>query len=127
MKPITHVSLALLCCTALGSAVLAQGADGPYYQCTPSRYEEAGVKLECMGADKQSESCESFDMPLAELTESAGSFRHSEVTLKEGRRFVDEVTISGTSGAFTETETLDGVLVAKTLGTCVLKKVGAKG
>jgi hypothetical protein len=60
MKAIARVSLALLCCTSLGSAVLAQGDEGPFYQCTPRVYEEAGAKLDCLGADSRSESCEAF-------------------------------------------------------------------
>lgn len=122
MKAIARVSLALLGCVSLGSAVLAQSDEGPFYRCEPSTYEEAGAKLDCMGADKLSESCEPFDMPLSELREAGGSYLHSEVSLKDGRRFVDEVTISRPTGAFTETETLDGILVARTVGSCVLKK-----
>jgi len=120
MMPIARVSLALLCCTSLGSAVLAQG-EGPGYQCTPRVYEEAGAKLDCLGADSQSESCEPFEMPISELREAGGSYLHSEVNVKDSRRFVDDVTISRATGAFTEIETLDGVLVARTVGSCVLK------
>jgi hypothetical protein len=127
MKAIARVSLALLCCTSLGSAVLAQGDESPFYQCTPRVYEEAGAKLDCLGADSRSESCEAFEMPVSELRESGGSYLHSEVSVKDSRRFVDEVTISRATGAFTEIETLDGVLVAKTVGSCVLKKGRAAG
>ena len=128
MKPIARCSLLLWCCTALGSAVLAQSDDGPLYQCTPSAYEAAGVKLDCGGADKESENCESFDMPVAELRElreASGSLVHVETTRKDGREFVDTVTITRATGAFTETETLDAVLVAKTVGVCMLKKPAA--
>ena len=125
MKAIARCSLPLLCCTALSSAALAQSDDGSLYQCTPSVYEAAGAKLDCAGADKASENCESFDMPVAELREASGSLVHVETTQKEGRAFVDTVTIIRATGAFTETETLDGVLVAKTVGSCVLKKPAA--
>ena len=127
MKATDCCSLLLLCGTTLGSAVLAQSADGPFYQCTPSMYEAAGVKLDCAGADKASENCEPFDMRVAELRESSGSLLRVETTRPEGRAFVDTVTIVRASGAFTETETLDGVLVAKTVGACVLKKPAASG
>ncbi len=124
MKAIARCSLLLLCCTAPGSAVLAQGDDGAFYQCTPSTYEAAGVKLDCLSADKASENCESFDTPVAdlrELREASGTLVHVETTQKDGRAFVDTVTIVRATGAFTETEMLDGVLVAKTVGVCVLK------
>ena len=122
MKLIIRVSLSLLCAVFYGAATLAQGAEGAFYQCTPSSYEEAGVELDCLGADKANESCEVFEMPLAELTESGGTYRHAESSEKDGRRFVDEVLIVRATGAFTETETLAGVLVGKTVGVCVLKK-----
>ena len=125
MKAIARCSLLLLCCTTLGPAVLAQSDDGPSYQCAPSVYEAAGVKLDCLGADKANESCEPFDMPVAELRESAGSLVHVETTQKDGRAFVDTVTIVRATGAFSETETLDAVLVARTVGVCVLKKPAA--
>ena len=125
MKAIARCSLLLVSCTALGSAVLAQGDDGLLYQCTPSAYEAAGVKLDCGGADRASENCESFEMPVAELRESAGSLVHVETTQKDGRAFVDTVTIVRATGAFSETETLDAVLVARTVGVCVLKKPAA--
>lgn len=122
MKPIVHVSLSLLCAALYGAATLAQAAEGPFYQCTPSSYEEAGVKLDCLGADKANESCEEFEMPLAELTESGGTYRHAESSEKDGRRFIDEVMIVRATGAFTETETMAGVLVGKTVGVCTLNK-----
>ena len=127
MKAIARCSLTLLCCTTLGAAVLAQTDDGPFYQCAPSVYEAAGMKLDCGGADKPNESCEPFDMPVAELRESGGGLVHIETTQTDGRAFVDTVTIIRATGAFTETETLDGVLVARTVGTCVLKKSASKG
>lgn len=122
MKSIARLSLSLLCAASFGAATLVQAAEGALYQCTPSRYEEAGVKLDCLGADKANESCEVFEMPLAELTESGGTYRHIESSEKEGRRFIDEVMIVRATGAFTETETLAGVLVGKTVGICTLKK-----
>ena len=122
MKAIARCSLTFVCCTTLSAAVLAQSDDGPFYQCAPSVYEAAGVKLDCLGADKASESCEPFDMPVAELRESGGAYVHVESNVTEGRQFTDTVTIARATGAFTETETLDGVLVAKTVGVCVLKK-----
>ena len=125
MKAIARCSQLLLSCTALASAVLAQGDDGPLYQCTPSAYEAAGVKLDCGGADRASENCESFEMPVAELRESAGSLVHVETAQKDGRAFVDTLTIVRATGAFSETETLDAVLVARTVGVCVLKKPAA--
>ena len=128
MKAIARCSLLLWCCTAPGSAVLAQSDDSPFYQCAPSVYEAAGVKLDCGGVDKASENCESFDMPVAdlrELREASGSLVHVETTRKDGHEFVDSVTIVRATGAFTETETLDGVLVAKTVGVCALKKAAA--
>ncbi len=125
MKAIARCSLLLLCCAAPGSAVLAQGDDGPLYQCTPSVYEAAGVKLDCLSADKASENCESFDTAVAELREASGSLIHVETAQKDGRAFVDTVTIVRATGAFIETETLDGVLVARTVGVCVLKKPAA--
>ena len=127
MKAIDCCSLLLLCGTTLGSAVLAQSADGPFYQCTPSVYEAAGVKLDCAGADKASENCESFEMPVADTREAGGAFVHVESNLTAGRQFVDTVTITRATGAFTETETLDGVLVARTVGVCVLVKAGGRG
>ena len=127
MKAIARCSLLLLCCTTLGPAVLAQSDDGPSYQCAPSVYEAAGVKLDCLGADKANESCEPFDMPVAELRETGGTSVHVESNVTEGRQFTDTVTITRATGAFTETETLDGVLVARTVGVCVLKKPASKG
>lgn len=121
MKPIIRVSLSLLCAAFCGATTLAQGAEGAFYRCTPASYEEAGVKLDCLGADKANESCEIFEMPLAELTESSGSYRHAESSEKDGRRFIDEVSIVRATGAFTETETMAGVLVGKTVGVCTLK------
>ena len=134
MKAIARCSMPLLGCLALGSAVLAQRNDGPFYQCTPSVYEAAGVKLDCRGADKASENCESFDMPVADLRVSpaapglpgaGGTLVHVETTQTDGRAFVDMVSIARGTGAFTETETLDGVLVAKTVGVCVLNQPAA--
>lgn len=122
MKQIIRVSLPLLCAAFFGVAALAQAAEGAFYQCTPSSYEEAGVKLDCLGAYKANESCEVFEMPLAELTESGGTYRHAESTEKDGRRFIDEVMIVRATGAFTETETMAGVLVGKTVGVCTLQK-----
>ena len=122
MKPIARSSLLLMCCTALGSAGPAQSDDGLLYRCAPSVYEAAGVKLDCEGADRASENCESFDIPVAELREAGGSLVHVETTRKDDRAFVDTVTIVRATGAFIETETLDGVLVAKTGGVCGLNK-----
>ena len=127
MNVTARCSLMLSCCIALGSAALAQSDDGPFYQCTPSVYEAAGVKLDCGGADKASENCESFDMPVAELREEGGTYVHVESNVTEGRQFTDTVSIRRATGAFTETETLDGVLVARTVGLCVLKKPAGKG
>ena len=126
MKLIARSSFALVCCIALGSVVWAQGDAGPFYQCAPSAYETAGVKLDCLVADKSSESCEAFDMPVSDLRESGGSYVHSETTVTDGRKFVDTVTILRATGAFTETETLDGVLVARTVGVCELKRPAPK-
>lgn len=128
MKAIARFPMLLLGCLTLGSAVLAQGNDGLFYQCTPSGYEAAGVKLDCRGADKASENCESFDMPVADLRESpgaSGTLVHVETSQTDGRAFVDTVSIVRGTGAFTETETLDGVLVAQTVGVCVLNKPAA--
>ena len=134
MKAIARCSMLLSGCLGLGSAVLALVNDGPAYQCTPSVYEAAGVKLDCRGADKASENCESFDMPVADLRESpaapglpgaGGTLVHVETTQTDGRAFVDTVSIARGTGAFTETETLDGVLVAKTVGVCVLNQPAA--
>ena len=122
MKPMSRVSLSLLCAALYGAATLAQGAEGAFYQCAPSSYEEAGLKLDCLGADKANESCEVFELTLAELTESGGSYRHAESSEKDGRRFINEVMIVRATGAFTETETLAGVQVGKTVGICILKK-----
>ena len=127
MNVTARCSLMLLCCTALGSAVLAQSDDGPFYQCTPSVYEAAGMKLDCGGADKASESCEPFELPVAELREEGGTYVHVESNVTEGRQFTDTVAITRATGAFTETETLQGVLVARTIGVCMLNKPAGKG
>ena len=127
MNVTARCSLMLSCCTALGSAALAQSDDGPFYQCTPSVYEAAGVKLDCGGADKASENCEPFDMPVAELREEGGTYVHVESNVTEGRQFTDTVAITRATGAFTETETLQGVLVARTIGVCMLNKPAGKG
>lgn len=121
MKPIIRGSFPLLCAAFYGATPPAQGVEGAYYRCTPSRYEAAGVKPDCLEADKMYESCEVFEMPLAELPDLGGSYRHAESSEKDGRRFIDEVMIVRATGAFTETETMAGVLVGKTVGFCTLK------
>ncbi len=120
MKPIIRVSLPLLCAAFCAATTLSPGAAAAFYRCTSASLEEAGVKFDCLGADKASEGCEVFEMPLAELTESSGSYRHAEASEKDSRRFIDDVSTMRATGAFTETEAMAGVLGGKTVGVCTL-------
>ena len=59
-------------------------------------------------------------MLLAESTGSSGICRHAGSSQKDGRCFVDEVSIVRATRASAETEAMAGVLIGKTVRVCSL-------